>query len=158
TTWPPPGAEPIDLDGVYDSLLAKGYHYGPAFQGLRSAWRLGDDRYADVTLPDPAGADEYGLHPALLDAALHASLLDDADSQTLLPFAWPGVRQYATGATQLRVRISPSGKDSIAIAGADPAGAPVFSVASLVSRPVSAEQLAGPQRGSLYAIDWVETQ
>ncbi|NEE46469.1 hypothetical protein G3M55_17835, partial [Streptomyces sp. SID8455] len=32
--WPPPGAEPLDLDGLYDRFAAGGFAYGPAFQGL----------------------------------------------------------------------------------------------------------------------------
>ena len=32
--WPPPGATPVDIDGLYERLAARGYGYGPAFQGL----------------------------------------------------------------------------------------------------------------------------
>ncbi|MYR57971.1 polyketide synthase, partial [Streptomyces sp. SID625] len=74
--WPPAGAEPLALDGLYERLRARGYDYGPVFQGLRAVWRAGEDVFAEVVLPgqtrDEAG--RFGLHPALLDAALHASL------------------------------------------------------------------------------------
>ncbi|MFX0574763.1 acyltransferase domain-containing protein, partial [Nocardia nepalensis] len=31
--WPPAGAEPVQVSGVYDWLARHGYQYGPAFQG-----------------------------------------------------------------------------------------------------------------------------
>ncbi|NBH11789.1 polyketide synthase dehydratase domain-containing protein, partial [Amycolatopsis sp. SID8362] len=33
TAWPPSGAEPLPVDGHYDTLAGHGYRYGPAFQG-----------------------------------------------------------------------------------------------------------------------------
>uniref|UniRef100_UPI0005612888 polyketide synthase dehydratase domain-containing protein n=1 Tax=Streptomyces sp. NRRL S-920 TaxID=1463921 RepID=UPI0005612888 len=72
SVWPPKGAEAVELDGLYADLAAVGLSYGPVFQGLRAAWRLGDDVYAEVALPEGTSTDGFGLHPALLDAALHA--------------------------------------------------------------------------------------
>ena len=71
--WPPAGGEPIELTGHYATLQARGYGYGPSFQGLREAWRVGDAVYGRAVLPEAlsSSAEEYGLHPALLDAALH---------------------------------------------------------------------------------------
>ena len=73
-SWPPAGATPVDVGGFYERKAAEGYGYGPVFQGLRSVWRLEDEIYAEITLPESeqAAAGSYGLHPALLDAALHA--------------------------------------------------------------------------------------
>ncbi|MFC9178794.1 type I polyketide synthase [Streptomyces sp. NPDC057107] len=171
--WPPEGAVPVALDGAYDRLFALGYDYGPAFRGLTAVWRRGDETYAEVALPESAHADaeRFDLHPALLDAALHGTLLaetpDDAEHGggtassgdargTLLPFAWQQVRVHAVGATRLRVRIVPSGTDSIAVTGADVTGRPVFSVASLVSRPVAVERWTEEApRGALYSVTWV---
>ena len=72
--WPPAGASALDVEDLYSRLRARGLDYGPAFQGLKAAWRLGDVVYGDVQLPAGQaldGAGEYGLHPALFDAALH---------------------------------------------------------------------------------------
>ena len=71
--WPPVGGTPIDLTGLYATLQAHGYGYGPSFQGLREAWRVGDAVYGRAVLPEAlsSSAEGYGLHPALLDAALH---------------------------------------------------------------------------------------
>ncbi|MEV7237014.1 MFS transporter [Streptomyces sp. NPDC051020] len=162
--WPPEGAVAVELDGVYEQLLAQGYAYGPVFQGLCAAWRRDGEIYADVALPEASGADaeHYGVHPALLDAALHASLLDDPDATpgergvAHLPFAWRNVRFHATGAARLRVRITPSGTDSITVDGADTDGRPVFSVGALVTRPVAVAPTAGTQRGSLYSVRWTQ--
>ena len=50
--WPPPGAEALGTGDLYERLASGGLEYGPGFQGLRGAWRLGQDVYADVALPD----------------------------------------------------------------------------------------------------------
>ncbi|MEK8173982.1 polyketide synthase dehydratase domain-containing protein [Streptomyces sp. M19] len=68
------GAEPVAVTDLYDHLAENGYHYGPAFQGLKAAWRCGDEGFAEVALPEELAhlADRHTVHPALLDAALHA--------------------------------------------------------------------------------------
>ena len=118
--WPPVGATPVAVS--YDRLHDVGYEYGPAFHGLRRAWRLGDEILAEVALPgDDAAA--YGVHPALLDAALHAILLDDTAPR--MPFSWHDVRLHATGAADLRVRITPTGSTGFALHAVDATGRPV---------------------------------
>ncbi|MEU8146471.1 SDR family NAD(P)-dependent oxidoreductase [Nonomuraea sp. NPDC048901] len=158
--WPPEGATPADLDGLYDRLADAGYGYGPLFQGLKAAWLRGDEVFAEVRLPEQATRDAelYGLHPALLDAALHAgSLLDPADDRLSLPFAWTGVSLRATGAAAVRVRLSPTGPDTLSLWLADASGAPVATVDSLVSRPASAQQLSAASVAhgdSLFRVEW----
>ncbi|GAA4216179.1 SDR family NAD(P)-dependent oxidoreductase [Microbispora amethystogenes] len=141
--WPPRDATAIALDGAYDRLVDRGYAYGPVFQGLRAAWRRGDELFAEVRLPEEAHADaeRFAVHPAALDAALHTALVTGS-GDTVLPFAWTGVTLHAVGATELRVRLTPEGPDAVRLEAADAAGRPVLTVAGLVSRPVSAEQLA----------------
>ncbi|MFD7659206.1 SDR family NAD(P)-dependent oxidoreductase, partial [Actinosynnema sp. NPDC059797] len=156
--WPPPGAQPIDLAGAYEALADRGYEYGPAFRGLRAAWRLGDDVYADVALPEELRQDAagYGLHPALLDAALHSVLVleqeSDGDRPPQLPFAWTGVSLFATGAAALRVRLTPVGAGGLAIRVADQAGAPVAAVDDLLSREVVVAAPGVPD--ALFALGW----
>ncbi|MFI6349947.1 type I polyketide synthase [Streptomyces sp. NPDC050560] len=149
STWPPPGAQPIPLRDTYATLADQGYHYGPAFQGLTAAWSEGNHIYAEVALPPEAHRDAaaFGVHPALLDAALHANLFDEGDSQEdaagpRLPFAWSGVTVHASGATALRVRVTSRGVDEASVLATDTTGAPVLSIRSLAARAVSAEQLA----------------
>ncbi|MFF6816308.1 SDR family NAD(P)-dependent oxidoreductase, partial [Streptomyces sp. NPDC012403] len=159
--WPPPGAQPVDLDGFYTGLVPAGYAYGPAFQGLRTAWRVGDDLYAEVALPEDVaqGAAGFGLHPALLDAALHAALpRTGAAEQVRLPFVFKGLTLHAAAATHLRVRLSPTGTDEVRVTLYDAAGGPVASVEALTLRPIAAEALtpALPAASDdLLRVDWI---
>nr|WP_329618601.1 tacrolimus type I polyketide synthase FkbB [Streptomyces sp. S465] len=141
--WPPATAAAVDVSGFYDELRDAGYEYGSAFQGLRAAWRDGDTVYAEVALAEEqaAEADGFGVHPALLDAALHAGRLD-AGGGIELPFSWTGVRLNATGAAAVRVALT-RGEAGVAVRVADPDGRPVVSVDSLVLRE-RADTPSGP--------------
>ncbi len=151
SSWPPAGAVPVAVEDFYDRLAANGFEYGPAFRGLRAGWRLGDDVYAEVALPDGHDADRYGVHPALLDAALQAMALGDftAAGRAVLPFSWNGVVLHATGATSLRVWLSPAGADSVSVRLTDGIGGPVASIDSVVLRPASATP-----HDSLFKVVW----
>ncbi|MGY5106482.1 SDR family NAD(P)-dependent oxidoreductase, partial [Streptomyces sp. 900105245] len=161
TAWPPANAQEVSLDGAYDRLTDLGYTYGPAFQGLKRAWRGDREIFAEVSLPDDlkTEAGRYLLHPALLDAALHTLLpgVVDEDRPALVPFGWEGVSIHAVGAGTVRVRLSLEG-DSVSLTVADSTGVPVASVASLMLRPLSAEALreAAASRGpdGLFAVRW----
>lgn len=74
---PPPGAEPVDVRSLYRDLHDLGYGYGPTFQGITAAWHVDGEIWARVALPEAAAASSirYGLHPALLDSAMHSLLL-----------------------------------------------------------------------------------
>ncbi|WP_033302490.1 polyketide synthase dehydratase domain-containing protein, partial [Nocardiopsis gilva] len=157
--WPPRGAEPIDLDGFYAGLAADGLDYGPLFRGLRAAWRAGDEIFAEVALPEEAQdeAAQFGLHPAALDAALHAVALTGSTEGVVLPFAWTGVELHAAGASSLRVRVCPARDGEVELQIADPAGGAAATVESLVLRPISPEQLAAARTAvhdSLFRLDW----
>jgi acyl transferase domain-containing protein/thioesterase domain-containing protein/NADP-dependent 3-hydroxy acid dehydrogenase YdfG len=159
--WPPAAgalpAEELPVEDLHDDLAAAGLGYGPAFRGLRRAWRRGDEVFAEVTLP--GDADRFGVHPALLDAALHAAARLGSPAQPgvpRLPFAWSGVRLHAAGATTLRVRLAPAeGADAVSLTATDPAGRPVLTVDSLVLRPVGPAGLGGrPRAGELLRLGW----
>ncbi|MEQ0565329.1 type I polyketide synthase [Amycolatopsis sp. NEAU-NG30] len=160
TEWPPPGAEPVPVDGIYDAVESAGFHYGPAFRGLRAAWRRGEEVFAEVSLDadHAADAERFGVHPALLDATLHAAGLatPDAAPEGRLPFAWTDVSLFAAGAAAVRVRLVPAGTGAVSLTLADPAGKPVATIGSLVSRPVSAEGLDASRslRDALFTVDW----
>ncbi|MFD7425776.1 type I polyketide synthase [Streptomyces sp. NPDC059818] len=171
--WPPTGAVPLPLDagpgeGFYDRLAHGGLRYGPAFQGLRAAWRLGDDLLAEVVLPEEehGNAGRFILHPALLDSALHTMMLggvtpapDDSGSSgsgVALPFAWSEVRFQASGARRLRVRVSPTSQNGARLELTDGSGALVATVGSLVLRPLPREQLKDVRAHGdcLFRLDW----
>ncbi|MEE4590641.1 SDR family NAD(P)-dependent oxidoreductase [Streptomyces sp. DSM 41524] len=158
--WPPPGAEPIGVEDLYERFAAGGFGYGPSFQGLRAAWLRGDEVFAEVRLAQEqqSAATAYGLHPALLDAALHTIALGPMlrAGEGRLPFSWTGVTLHASGAGEVRVRLTPSGTDTVALTVADTVGRPVATVESLVLRK-RPERLGDAATGgdSLYRLDWV---
>ncbi|MFE2415238.1 type I polyketide synthase, partial [Kitasatospora sp. NPDC059408] len=161
--WPGEGAAGIEVDTFYEDLAERGYAYGESFRGLRAAWRAGDEVLAEVALPvdgEPAAGRGFDLHPALLDAALHAVALLSGQDEVVVPFSWSDVVLHAAGATELRVRVAPNGDGSVRLALTDPTGAPVLTVRSLGLRPVSADQLAalGKAAGTpLYRLVWSES-
>ena len=152
----------VDVADGYQRLAARGYEYGPAFQGLTALWRRGDELFAEVTLPDAAGGvGGFGVHPVLLDAALHAAAMAHAGgdvAEIALPFSWQGVSLHAAGASAVRARIAPSGPSAVSVELADGLGLPVLSVASMVARPVSQQQLMAAMSGSggdrLFELVW----
>ncbi|GDY42852.1 hypothetical protein SANT12839_037340 [Streptomyces antimycoticus] len=162
TAWPPADAAEVEVGDRYAELRDVGFAYGPAFQGLRKAWRRGGEVFAEVALDEDTAeeAAAFGLHPALLDAALHAlglAGLGGTETEGRLPFAWTGVSLYASGAATLRARMAAVGGDGVRLEIADAAGAPVAAVDSLVLRPVSAEQLQSARTAyheSLYRVEW----
>ncbi|GDY59135.1 hypothetical protein SVIO_097580 [Streptomyces violaceusniger] len=60
TAWPPAGAVPVDVADLYERLAAQGYAYGPAFRGLHTAWRLGEEMFAEVRLAPSSAARPTG--------------------------------------------------------------------------------------------------
>ena len=143
--WPPAGATAVDVTGAYERLAARGYWYGPAFQGLRALWRRGQEVFAEVAVPDGVEVGAFEIHPALLDAVLHAGLLTETGQagDLVLPFTWAGVSAcMSPGATRVRASLAPAGEGAVSLELTDPTGSPVLSVQSLVVRPITAQQLA----------------
>ncbi|MCI3930504.1 type I polyketide synthase [Streptomyces sp. AN091965] len=137
--WPPAGAEAVDW--AYEDLADAGHRYGEAFQGLTSVLRRGDELFAEVRLPEGAAADVggYGIHPALLEAAVQPLLIGGTgavpDGSALLPLAWEGVALHASEATAVRVRLAPAGADAFRLEAVDEAGLPVLVAASVRLAP-----------------------
>ena len=159
SVWPPAGATAVDVTDGYQRLAERGYQYGPAFQGLTALWRRGDEFFAEVTLPQAAGGvSGFGVHPVLLDAALHAAAVTHSGAGVALPFAWQGVSLHAAGASAVRARIAPSGPSAVSVELADGLGLPVLTVTSMIARPVSQQQLMAAMSGSggdrLFELAW----
>ncbi|WP_442906186.1 type I polyketide synthase [Kitasatospora sp. NBC_00458] len=163
--WPPRDAEALDVTGLYERFGDREFRYGPTFQGVRAAWRRGEEVFAEVALPvdEHAQAARFGVHPALFDSTLHSVALGamEKEGQGRLPFAWSGVSLHAVGATALRVRMAPTGTDAMSLHAADAAGNPVISVESLVSRPITLDQVRAARgavlgQDSLFRVDWSE--
>ncbi|MFI0898070.1 type I polyketide synthase, partial [Streptomyces sp. NPDC020983] len=165
--WPPPDARAVDVAALYERLADDGYRYGPAFTGLRAAWRAGDEIFAELALGEGQRAEStsWALHPALLDAALHpigdlftaAHQAGGAPGTVRLPFAFDGVRLTARGRSRLLARITPTGPDTVALRLCDDSGAEVAAVDTLTLRTVAADRwraTAGAAERSLYRLEW----
>ncbi|MFC9685800.1 type I polyketide synthase, partial [Streptomyces sp. NPDC056948] len=63
-------------EALYDRLIELGFLYGPAFQGVTATWGDDGEVIADVSLDETAApqATRFGIHPALLDATMHAAI------------------------------------------------------------------------------------
>ncbi|MFD7541981.1 acyltransferase domain-containing protein, partial [Streptomyces sp. NPDC059819] len=159
--WPPAGAVRVGAEGLYEGLGLAGLGYGPVFQGVQAVWRRDGEVFAEVALPEGVSVDGFGVHPALLDACLHAMALGDRDGggaagSARLPFVWSGVSFHAVGAARVRLRLAVAG-ESVALEVADDQGRPVASVDSLVLRSMGEDRLAVGQLGvpdGLFEVEW----
>jgi acyl transferase domain-containing protein/acyl-CoA synthetase (AMP-forming)/AMP-acid ligase II/short-subunit dehydrogenase/acyl carrier protein len=154
--WPPTGAEPLPVCDLYERLVDSGLSYGPAFQGLRRAWRRGDELFGEVAL-DADQRDQtarFLAHPALLDAALHIGLIAERDAAQL-PFSFSGIRVGRTQAPNWRVSMRID-DGAISLRASDELGVPALQLDSLRLRPLAGSQLraAGKDRDSLFALRW----
>ncbi|MGX6744345.1 SDR family NAD(P)-dependent oxidoreductase [Streptomyces xantholiticus] len=155
--WPPAGAEPVSVDGLYAALADLGLDCGPALHGVRAAWRSGSEVYAELALPEDIGAADFGIHPALFESALHCGQLGFAEQGSpKLPVSWSGVRLAATGAARGRARVTCDG-DTLRLDVFGEDGALVLGVDRVAFHEVDPEHLEELRRGqsSLYRVDWV---
>ena len=159
STWPPAGASRVDVSGLYGRLADQGLGYGASFQCLVEAWRDPTGvLYGRSVLPTSLSdaADGYMIHPVLLDSALHLLGLESSSSgsSVRLPFEWSRVSLSATGARELRFRLSLSegseeGHQEAHLLLADPCGSLVASVGGLRLRSASVSQV----RSSVPSLD-----
>ncbi|MET9819717.1 type I polyketide synthase [Streptomyces sp. NPDC006355] len=160
--WPVPQAEPVSLDGFYESFTAQGIDYGPVFRSTVELWRRAGTAYGRVRLPEGVRPDGFMIHPVLLDAALNvmkAVAPDDIGaSGVLLPFAWSDAELYATGGTEFRVRVGVEATAEgrrLTVAVADPAGSPVARIGALEMLRTTAAGIGATASGmrDLYRLD-----
>ena len=167
--WPPAGAQPVDVDELYDYFAGVGLEYGPNFLCVQNAWRRGEEAFTEVRLDesqdDSAGL--FGIHPALLDCALQAGgVLMRGDhaatpENAVLPFAWSRVRLYARGHRSLQVRLARLKDGGFSLLASDEQGRLVLSAESVVVRKIVPGQLPGQAGGahrSLFHLEWVPVQ
>nr|WP_324606327.1 polyketide synthase [Streptomyces sp. NRRL B-3253] len=152
--WPPKGAVAVGLEDFYDRT-----EYGPVFRTIRAVWKRGDEAFVEAALPPQADdAEYYGMHPALLDAAVQSVGFAGLDDEhQLLPFLWAGVSLHAGGASVVRFRVARTGEDSVSIAAVDVEGAPVLSAESLVLRVPAGDHAPAARRtelDSLLRLEW----
>jgi len=140
--WPPVGAEPVEPAGLP----------GRAADAVHGVWRRADEVYAEIAVPeryDDAAA--YGLHPALLAAAVPVTSFVDYGEPGRRAVAITGASLHAAGATLVRIRIKRTGDDTMRLDVTDESGAPVATVGSLTLD--AADTACGTD--PLYRLDWV---
>ncbi|WP_224770470.1 SDR family NAD(P)-dependent oxidoreductase [Mycobacterium simulans] len=163
----PSGVDAIDADSFYQDLAEHGFHYQTPFRSLRGISRhptLANTVYAEVALPADTDITDYGIHPALLDAALHplAAAFDQTEPSSdphtpRIPFAFTGVTLHAIQATRLHVQLTSTGADTFTLRATDPTGAPVITIDTLTlrARPDHIRPAApAALRDSLFHLHW----
>ncbi|GAB2713454.1 SDR family NAD(P)-dependent oxidoreductase [Nocardia thraciensis] len=135
--WPPPETQPEDVEQIYATLAGQGCEYGPLFRGILAAWRCDDTLFAEITLPedDRGHAQSFGIHPAVLDAALQLIGVSGPVSIAHLPFAWNGLTRTTIRTTTLRARLTRLGEQKFRLDTTDQHAVPVLSVDTLSVRP-----------------------
>ena len=104
-TWP--------AADLYDSLDKLGLEYGPSFRGIRELYVGQHEALTKVQLPDGLANKQYAMHPAFLDACLHAyplvldgvSKVRSARGESYLPVSLAGFRCYQDGIDKAWVHI-----------------------------------------------------
>ena len=171
--WPvePPAAvrgrcgEAFDRGRLYAYCRRLGLAYGEHFQGIVSGVRRSGECLAEVALAEglAAEADDYCLHPALLDGCFHAMIAADPDFDRAVPglflphelrelrcFRRPG----ATATVHARIvsRIADTMEADLDIVDAD--GRPCVAIRGFVSRRVAGTEPADTADELLYRLDW----
>ncbi|WP_461034714.1 thioester reductase domain-containing protein [Streptomyces mayteni] len=153
--WPPAEAEPVDLDEPRERPAAEGTTHDRGAAVLTGVWRHPDGLSVEARLTDEATerADAFGIHPALLDAALRPVLGP-------LPAAthWRGVRLHATGARQVRATLTPGPEPATyTLRLTDPAGQPVADVEAVTLAPLAPDTLTAARtrdHDALFRVAW----
>jgi acyl transferase domain-containing protein/NADPH-dependent curcumin reductase CurA/NAD(P)-dependent dehydrogenase (short-subunit alcohol dehydrogenase family)/acyl carrier protein len=154
--WPPAAAEPLDLAHLYDRFAEAGFEYGESFEGLIGAWRSEGELYAEVEPTPTLHPEDFAIHPASLDSALHALAgTSDGTNSKRLPFAWREVSLPPAGDGRLRVRISGDAATELRLAIADGEGMPLGR-ATLALREFDPAAFGAARRdsGDLLGLEW----
>ncbi|MFH9065400.1 type I polyketide synthase [Streptomyces coeruleorubidus] len=130
--------------------------------GVTALWRDGHRVVADVRLDAGLHEDtaDFGLHPQLLRAALHAARTavgPDHTAAQALPVRWRGFRLHATGATVLRVHASVIDEATVALRLDDRSGHPVAEAAAVTFRTVAAHEIEAARSrdaDALFHVAW----
>ncbi|MFI2208025.1 SDR family NAD(P)-dependent oxidoreductase, partial [Streptomyces sp. NPDC020192] len=159
--WPPADGSPVDVSGFYELTADSGLVYGPAFQGLRQVWQADGAVFAEVAVAENEAdrARKFGVHPALLDAAVQASAYAELEPAPAgrLPIGFADVTLHAEGATATRARVARTGPDSVSVELADGNGDPVLTIGSVtLGAPPVSGPTAASRGGTALALDWPE--
>ncbi|MFY7067272.1 type I polyketide synthase [Nocardiopsis changdeensis] len=148
-----------DPDEAYTRLAEQGRVYGPRLRGLRQVFHRKDTLLARVAVPREAGPSPAGLHPVLLESALHTALLygPGTDGPLLTPVSWRGLRvREDADPVEVSVELERLGPDRYRVIAQDTGGVPVLSVDEVTLAPIQAQPLppAPGDEPELYRLSW----
>ncbi|GBQ06512.1 type I polyketide synthase [Saccharibacter floricola] len=153
---------------VYDEFAQHGLEYGPSFRTLTRLHRGEGFAVGEVALNDKEAqaADDYWLHPALLDGAMHTMIGAfplEGDMGVFVPTQLRRLSYWGMKTSQLVVKVTPTLRTEAKVE-ADlrlytPEGAPVAELLGLTCRRLAR---AGHDEASrvgryLYSPSWVVT-
>jgi acyl transferase domain-containing protein/NADPH:quinone reductase-like Zn-dependent oxidoreductase/acyl carrier protein len=95
----------ISPNDIYDILERTGLHYGPAFRTMDAVWSGESESLARLRLSEEEAreAQQYGLHPTLLDGCLQAVIATRGESNAdlFLPISVDRFELLQTGMTEI---------------------------------------------------------
>lgn len=147
----------VDINKAYTVLSEYGINYGPIFQGVQATWRQDDELLVQIHPPE---ASSFILHPALLDAALHAPILAAPEKissgQIRLPFSFKNVQVFpaassTSGPILARIRDLDEERFSVVLTN-KLTGVPVAEISEVTLRAVQPPVV----EGNLYRLKWTE--
>ncbi|KAH8678482.1 hypothetical protein BX600DRAFT_532408 [Xylariales sp. PMI_506] len=152
----------VDISTAYAVLADIGINYGPIFQGVRAIWRQHDNELL-VQIDPPRNQSQksgFVLHPALLDAALHAPILaapEKVSGGTIrLPFSLQGIQVFANSSSSsgpILARIRDLDDDRLSVTLTNKStGALVAEVSEVMLRAFQPAAVVG----DLYSLKWTE--
>jgi acyl transferase domain-containing protein/surfactin synthase thioesterase subunit len=160
----------LPVGDFYDRLKKLGLEYGPGFRGVRELHLGQHELLTKVRLPDNLADTQYVIHPAFLDACLHAYplALDGAETaksdrrNSYLPVSLEAFRCYQDGIDKawVHTRLRSVGKDDTQVVDIriyDDAERPVADLEGLTVRllPLAKVQMPRTDMDDLfYRVAW----
>ncbi|MEJ0079196.1 MAG: SDR family NAD(P)-dependent oxidoreductase [Alphaproteobacteria bacterium] len=159
-------AETLPVDVLYERLAGLGLEYGSRFRGVREVHVGRHEALTQVRLPQGLSDARYALHPAFLDACLHAHFLvldgaEEGDARhTYLPVSLAGFRCYQDGIDTVwvhtRLRSVENDTQLIDVGIYDLAGRPVAELDGLAMRRLPLKTIVRGQTDKrlFYRVAW----
>ncbi|HET7166043.1 MAG TPA: SDR family NAD(P)-dependent oxidoreductase [Pseudolabrys sp.] len=151
----------LPVADFYDRLGGLGLEYGPSFRGVRELYVGQHEALTKVGLPDGLANAQYAMHPAFLDACLHAYpfVLDGAEKaasdgrKSYLPVSLAGFRCYQDEIDEAWVHttlrsVEKDDTQVVDIRIYDTAERPVAELEGLAVRLLPLDKVAPPRAGT----------
>lgn len=162
--------EQVTKEDCYRQFRAKGFHYGPSFQGIEQLWRGIYDALALIQIPPDLEADfsSYQLHPVLLDNCFQTLIAigsfgksgDGQQGEIFLPVGVDRIHVYARPGHRMWSHAHIVEQNDQTIVGdvhlCDEAGNLIVDIQGFRARSVAAAQgvAADKLEEWLYEIEW----